>query len=92
LPSSGICRSAENASPRFAISWTGVTEKVLTEQLRQLEKDGVVMRLVTHSVPPRVDYELTVAGNDLVPVMQAMCDWGYLGVIPTLPRRMPVSA
>jgi DNA-binding HxlR family transcriptional regulator len=72
----------------------GVSEKVLTEQLRQLEKDGVVRRLVTRSVPPRVDYELTVAGNDLVPVMQAMCDWGskYLGVIPTLPRTMPVSA
>lgn len=72
----------------------GVSEKVLTEQLRQLEKDGVVRRLVTHSVPPRVDYELTAAGNDLVPVMQAMCDWGsrYLGVIPMLPRSMPVSA
>lgn len=72
----------------------GVSEKVLTEQLRQLEKDGVVSRLVTHSVPPRVDYELTAAGNDLVPVMQAMCDWGsrYLGVIPMLPRSMPVSA
>ena len=58
------------------------------------EKDGVVRRLVTHSVPPRVDYELTAAGNDLVPVMQAMCDWGskYLGVIPTLPRAMAVSA
>ena len=73
---------------------SGVSEKVLTEQLRQLEKDGVVRRLVTHSVPPRVDYELTAAGNDLVPVMQAMCDWGskYLGVLPTMPRAMPVSA
>jgi len=72
----------------------GVSEKVLTEQLRQLERDGVVRRLVTHSVPPRVDYELTAAGHDLVPVMQAMCDWGskYLGVIPTLPLTMPVPA
>ena len=72
----------------------GVSEKVLTEQLRQLEKDGVVRRLITHSVPPRVDYELTAAGNELVPVMQAMCDWGskYLGVMPTMPRAVPVSA
>jgi DNA-binding HxlR family transcriptional regulator len=72
----------------------GVSEKVLTEQLRQLERDGVIQRLVTPSVPPRVDYELTAAGTELVPVMQAMCDWGskYLGVIPTMPRAMPVSA
>jgi len=72
----------------------GVSEKVLTEQLRQLEKDGVVRRLVTYSVPPRVDYELTTAGNELVPLMQAMCDWGskYLGVMPTMPRTFPVSA
>lgn len=72
----------------------GVSEKVLTEQLRQLERDGVLRRTVTHTVPPRVDYELTAAGQDLIPVMQAMCDWAsrYLGVAPTLPRTVPIPA
>ncbi len=66
----------------------GVSEKVLTDQLRQLERDGVIKRLVTDSVPPRVDYMLSNAGNELVPVMDAMCDWGkkHLGVKPNLPR------
>jgi len=51
----------------------GISEKVLTSQLRQLEHDGIVRRLVTASVPPRVDYMLSSAGKDLVPVMEAMC-------------------
>ena len=71
----------------------GVSEKVLTAQLRQLEEDGVVRRHVTPSVPPRVDYELTAAGRELIPIMQSMCDWGskHLGIVPTLPRQIPIS-
>ena len=66
----------------------GISEKVLTAQLRQLEQDGVIERLVTKSVPPRVDYKLSPAGDDLIPVMEAMCHWGtkHLGVPPTFPR------
>jgi DNA-binding HxlR family transcriptional regulator len=65
----------------------GVSEKVLTSQLRQLEKDGVISRLDQKTIPPRVDYKLSPAGNDLIGVMQAMCDWGskHLGIAPTLP-------
>jgi DNA-binding HxlR family transcriptional regulator len=64
----------------------GVSEKVLTEQLRQLEADGVVTRTVTPSVPPRVDYSLTPAGNALIPAMQQLCDWGseQFGIKPSL--------
>jgi DNA-binding HxlR family transcriptional regulator len=66
----------------------GVSEKVLTEHLRQLENAGILERIVTPSAPPRVDYKLTAAGRDLVPVMQAMCDWGskYMGIVPNLRR------
>jgi DNA-binding HxlR family transcriptional regulator len=72
----------------------GVSEKVLTAQLRRLEEDGVLCRQVTPSVPPRVDYELTAAGWELIPIMQSMCDWGskHLGIVPTLPRKVPMSA
>ena len=66
----------------------GVSEKVLTAQLRELERDGVISRQVTPTVPPRVDYALTSAGDELIPIMESMCGWGtkHLGVAPTLPR------
>jgi DNA-binding HxlR family transcriptional regulator len=66
----------------------GISEKVLTTQLRQLEEDGIIRRESAKTVPPRVDYELSEAGNELIPVMEAMCSWGtkHLGVAPNLPR------
>lgn len=72
----------------------GVTEKVLTAQLREMERDGIVRRLITETVPPRVDYMLSDAGKALVPVMEAMGGWGtkYLGVPLRLPRPAPASA
>jgi len=65
----------------------GVTEKVLTTQLRELEQDGVISRKSTHDVPPRVTYSLTKAGRDLIPLMEEMCGWGtkHLGIPPNLP-------
>jgi DNA-binding HxlR family transcriptional regulator len=72
----------------------GVSQKVLTAQLRELEHDGVINRLVTESSPPRVDYFLSDAGNELITVMVAMCGWAtkYLGVVPTLPRHPEVES
>ena len=66
----------------------GVSEKVLTAQLRELERDGVIKRLSAETVPPRVDYFLSDAGEELVPLMEALCSWGtkHLGVLPNLPR------
>ena len=53
-----------------------VSEKVLTDQLRQLEADGVVERHVSGSVPAAVSYSLNEAGERLVPIMETLCDWG----------------
>ena len=66
----------------------GVSEKVLAAQLRQLEQDGVVRRIDARTSPPRVDYLLTDSGRDLIPLLQAMCDWGcrHFGLKPNLPR------
>ena len=53
-----------------------VTPKMLTQQLRELEEDGLIHREVFPVVPPRVEYSLTVRGESLLPILHAMRDWG----------------
>src|ERR1700742_3029182 len=55
---------------------SGITQKMLTQQLREMERDGLVHREVYAEVPPRVEYSLTPLGQTLEPVVHAMCDWG----------------
>lgn len=55
---------------------TGITQKMLTQQLRELEADGIVSRQVYPEVPPRVEYTITSYGKTLQPVLQSMCTWG----------------
>jgi DNA-binding HxlR family transcriptional regulator len=54
---------------------SGASQKMLTQTLRTLERDGLVARTVTPSVPVRVDYELTSLGTDLLPLTRAIKDW-----------------
>ncbi len=53
-----------------------VTQKMLTQQLRELEADGLVHREVFAEVPPRVEYSLTEVGQSVVPILTLMCQWG----------------
>jgi DNA-binding HxlR family transcriptional regulator len=53
----------------------GVSQKMLTQTLRQLERDGLVSRRVTAQVPVRVDYELTPLGEDFAPVVRQVKRW-----------------
>ena len=53
----------------------GVSQKMLTQTLRSLERDGLVSRTVTPAVPVRVDYALTPLGNTLFPVMREIKSW-----------------
>ncbi len=52
------------------------TQKMLTQQLRELEEDGIVLRKVYHQVPPKVEYSLTEYGRTLAPVLRELCKWG----------------
>jgi len=52
------------------------TQKMLTQQLREMERDGIVARKVYHQVPPKVEYSLTAYGQTLRPVLRELCKWG----------------
>jgi DNA-binding HxlR family transcriptional regulator len=53
-----------------------ITQKMLTQQLRELEHDGIINRKVYPVVPPKVEYSLTEYGQSLTPIMNAMAEWG----------------
>lgn len=54
----------------------GITHKMLSAQLKELEKDGILLRREYPQVPPKVEYVLTEKGESLVPIIQSLCDWG----------------
>ena len=57
-------------------SVTGITQKVLTSNLRQMEASGLVKRKVFAEVPPKVEYSLTETGFSLKPILDSMVQWG----------------
>ncbi|MFK4808888.1 winged helix-turn-helix transcriptional regulator [Devosia sp. ZW T5_3] len=72
-----LCRMVPNA-----------TARMVTLQLRELERDGVINRIVYPQVPPRVEYELTDLGRSLEPVLLSMRNWGagFAGIEQTDPN------
>ncbi|MCT1366721.1 helix-turn-helix transcriptional regulator [Rothia sp. p3-SID1597] len=65
----------------------GVTPKVLTQTLRSMERDGFVVRHVTGTVPPRVDYELTAVGRSLTEPIRALRTWAEEHAVAVLESR-----
>jgi len=56
----------------------GISQKMLIQQLRQMESDGIVRRIVHHQVPPKVEYGLTDWGQSLCPALDALLKWAAL--------------
>lgn len=70
----------------------GVSQKMLTQTLRSLERDGLVSRTVTPSVPVRVDYELTQIGRELLTVLSAVKTWSERHIEQVLDSREAYDA
>lgn len=87
-----IIRELLNGSKRFneiKKDVEGISQKVLTKNLRSMENDGLIIRRVFKEVPPRVEYTLSDVGYSLAPVLNAMASWGtdYQTFIKLLEKR-----
>jgi DNA-binding HxlR family transcriptional regulator len=56
----------------------GITHKMLSSQLKELETKGIILRNEYPQVPPKVEYSLTSKGESLIPLVLSMCEWGEL--------------
>jgi DNA-binding HxlR family transcriptional regulator len=82
---------AVDGAQRFGVlrrSVTGISEKMLIQELKELELDGIVARKDFKEVPPRVEYSLTAWGGELAAASQPLCEWGSrhisrIGGLPT---------
>ncbi len=57
-------------------SLMGITHKMLSQHLKELENDGLILRKEYCQIPPKVEYSLTQKGETLIPVLKIMSDWG----------------
>jgi DNA-binding HxlR family transcriptional regulator len=74
-----IIRSLLQGTQRFSSlqkAIPGISQKVLTDNLRSMESDGLVVRRVYAEVPPKVEYSLSELGNSMKPIIDAMAVWG----------------
>lgn len=55
---------------------SNITHKMLSSQLKELEKDGMIIRKEYHQVPPKVEYSLSDKGISFIPILESLCTWG----------------
>lgn len=66
----------------------GITQKMLTQQLREMEEDGIIHREVYPQIPPKVEYSLTALGESLQPILNAMHEWAVKHSSQIRPQRI----
>lgn len=62
---------------------TGISKQMLTKQLRELEEDGILERVIYPEIPPRVEYFITEKGASLFPIIKSMSEWGRVNMPQT---------
>lgn len=70
---------------------TGITQKMLTQQLKEFIRDGIATRKSYPEIPPRVEYKLTEMGKSLVPVLEALNKWGEMHLAKKMGIEIPGS-
>ena len=68
-----------------------ITQRTLTQQLREMEADGLISRQIFAEVPPRVEYALTAKGQSLLPALNALRDWSQAH-LPAVAQALPDHA
>jgi DNA-binding HxlR family transcriptional regulator len=64
-----------------------ISKQMLTTQLRELENDGIIERVIYPEIPPRVEYSLSKKGKSLLPIVSLMKEWGSENVLPNRPQK-----
>lgn len=72
-----LIRNETNRYSSMQKAITEISKQTLTNQLRELEADGIIERIVFPEVPPRVEYKITPHGETLLPIIDAMKAWGH---------------
>ncbi|WP_182200174.1 winged helix-turn-helix transcriptional regulator [Paraliobacillus salinarum] len=70
----------------------GITQKMLTKQLRELEEEDIIARVVYPQVPPKVEYSITSYGKTLEPILEAMHEWGTKHALHKLEKQENIKA
>jgi DNA-binding HxlR family transcriptional regulator len=71
-----LLHSGTNRFSELKRNLSGITQKMLTQQLRELEEEDIITRKVYPQVPPKVEYSITEYGKSLEPILEAMHEWG----------------
>jgi len=84
-----LCKLKEKGQMRFnhvIKEVPAISPRMLTKQLKELERDGLINRKAFYEIPPRVEYSLTPLGESLIPVLSAISEWGLKNM-----RRSPIK-
>jgi DNA-binding HxlR family transcriptional regulator len=70
-----------NRFGKMSMMIPGISKQMLTTQLREMERDGVINRLIFAEIPPRVEYTLSEKGRTLLPIIELMKEWGNNNIL-----------
>jgi len=82
-----LLQSGTNRFSELKRNLPGITQKMLTQQLRELEEEDIIMRKVYPQIPPKVEYSITEYGKSIEPILEAMHEWGTKHILHKMQKR-----